>query len=97
MNLVWSDAAQYHMASVRGYLTGQKSLHADDLIERIIARTEILKTSPHIGSPVPEYPTHRFRELIEPPYRILYEVRTEEVVILAVHHVRRRLPSTPRF
>jgi len=97
MNIVWSEPAKYDLSAIRDYLTAQKSLYIDDLLERIVARTAILETNPYVGSPVPEFPTYPYRELIELPYRILYEVRTNEVVILAVHHVRRRLPSTPRF
>ena len=45
---------------------------------------------------MPEYEDEAIRELLEPPYRIIYRVREERIEILAVVHGARQLPfETP--
>jgi toxin ParE1/3/4 len=42
---------------------------------------------------VPEAPTVEIRELVEPPYRLIYRVRYERVEVIAILHGRQDLPS----
>jgi len=97
MKVDWGEAAIRHIGKVREYLTGQKSLHVDDVIDRIVKRTALLEDLPYLGAKVPEYPDHDLRELIEPPFRILYRVRDDCVDIVAVIHASQKMPRLPRF
>ncbi len=49
-------------------------------------RAKQLLIFPRSGRIVPEYETDGFRELIERPYRILYLVEPDRVLITAVVH-----------
>ncbi len=44
---------------------------------------------------VPEYQLERFRELIEPPYRIMYQVFADRVEIVTIRHGAEDLPEWP--
>ena len=66
------------------------------MIDRITRQTKRLAKFPRLGAIVPEYEDESIRELFEHPYRIIYQVRTNHVVILAVVHSARQLPrGTP--
>ncbi len=64
---------------------------AELVSERIVARVRQLELFPELGRRVPEFEDADIREIIERPYRIIYEVLEEEVVILAVRHGRESL------
>ena len=97
MRVEWSERAIYHVEKVRQYLTSQKSLHVEDVIRRIYKKTEALELNPYLGAAVQEYSDNNLRELIEPPFRILYRVHQDSVEVVAVIHGRQNLPRTPRF
>jgi plasmid stabilization system protein ParE len=55
-----------------------------------------LRQHPLSGRIVPEMGNPVLRELVEAPYRIIYTITTKprSVVIVAVHHGKRRLGGT---
>jgi plasmid stabilization system protein ParE len=46
-----------------------------------------------MGGKVPEYDADDVREVLEHPYRIIYQVLADQVDILAVVHGAQRLPK----
>jgi plasmid stabilization system protein ParE len=44
---------------------------------------------------VPEYDADSLRELLESPYRIIYEALAEQINIIAVIHSARKMPPSP--
>ncbi len=65
------------------------------LVERILQRVRVLEEHPLIGRVVPEYGIPRFRELIEPPYRIMYDIFSDRVEIIAIRHSAENLRPEP--
>ena len=63
------------------------------LFEGVLRRTNPLETFPRLGRVVPEYGDELRRELIHPPYRILYDLSPAErkILIVAVVHSARLL------
>jgi plasmid stabilization system protein ParE len=51
----------------------------------------LLREQPLLGRAVPELQPRPYRELIVPPYRIVYEVEPRRVLVLRVWHGRREL------
>jgi plasmid stabilization system protein ParE len=50
---------------------------------------------PQLGRVVPEFEHQAVREIVEPPYRIIYRVLHEdEIHILTIHHGARQMPDT---
>ena len=53
-----------------------------ELVSKIIERIESLSDHPEIGRIVPEFENQNIRELVHPPFRIVYT--TSESIIFAV-------------
>ena len=92
MKVVWTNRAFDHLLRIREHLGLTSSVYADQVMDRLIARSEQLSSFPRSGRQVPEYAQDDVRELVAPPYRLIYRVRPERVDVLAVVHGRQQLP-----
>lgn len=54
------------------------------IIQRIVARIEVLADHPAIGRIVPEFDQPQLRELIQPPFRIVYRSEPHRVQVVRV-------------
>ncbi len=63
------------------------------LAAKIRDRVSNLAALPASGRVVPEIGIERYREVIVRPYRVIFEVRENDLVILRVRHSRRDLPE----
>ena len=62
-----------------------------DLVAEILDRIETLREYPDIGRIVPEFESPRVRELIHPPFRIVYRRDTDTVRVVRVWRGERLL------
>ena len=60
-------------------------------VTEIIDRIETLTTHPDIGRVVPEFSTDSIRELIHPPFRVVYFREKRSIVIVSVWRSERLL------
>ena len=78
--------------SIRVYIA-QDSRRVPDLVAgRIMKAVERLREFPESGRRVPERNGPEIREVIEPPYRIVYRLRTDVVEVVTVFRGSRLLP-----
>lgn len=49
---------------------------------------------PRSGRIVPKYDDENLRELITPPYRLIYRIKPDRIDIIAVFHGAQQLPDT---
>lgn len=76
------------------YVARDSPRAATALTGRILRATRQLEQFPFSGRVVPEKQDTAIRELLVRRYRVVYEVRSnDEVVILAVWHGSRQLPD----
>ncbi len=70
------------------------------LVEEVFGRVEILADHPEMGRKVPEFDTPMLRELIHPPFRIVYRYDAEVGTVWVVRVWRSerllRLPVEPQ-
>ena len=66
---------------------------ARKLATKIRDRVSNLAAFPASGRVVPEIGIERYREVIVRPYRVIFEIRENDLVILRVRHSRRDLPE----
>lgn len=64
------------------------------MIDRITDRAKQCASQPYSGGKVLEFDSDDIREVIQFPYRIIYQVSADCVQILAVVHGARKLPRS---
>jgi plasmid stabilization system protein ParE len=90
----WTARALRDVRGIRDYI-GRSSLYARRVAQRLLDRADLLAEHPAAGRAVPEYDRPDIRELVEPPWRILYRYAegAPAVYVLAVVHGRQQLPG----
>ena len=91
MKVVWTENAIRHLQNLHDYIAANSPIYAKRMVDRITRRTEQIADHPFSGRKVPEYDVENVRELIEPPYRIIYRVNAKKIEILGVVHGARLL------
>ena len=66
-----------------------------DLVAEILDRIESLSDYPDAGRVVPEFESPRLREMIKPPFRIVYRRDKERVRVVRVWRSERLLELPP--
>ncbi len=91
--VVWARPALEDVREIRAYIAGDSPRYARAVAERIFAAVDRLHEHPLSGRVVPELGQAAVREVIEPPYRIVYRVRAEVLEVVAVVHGARQFPA----
>jgi plasmid stabilization system protein ParE len=91
--VVWTASAVAHLAAIREYISQTSPFYAERMVQRILDRGPQLAAFPESGRVVPEVPGGNIREVIEEPYRVIYQVSATRVQVLAVIHGRRAGPG----
>ncbi len=82
--IAWSPQALKDLESIRTYIAQDSQQYADLVVRRIIAAVEHLENFPESGRVVPEWNSRELREVVLPPFRIVYRHRSDRVEIVAV-------------
>ena len=91
----WTEQAAADLAAIKAFV-GQESLaYALAVIGRLYNAVGQLAHFPDSGRVVPEHGHVEIRELVRPPYRIVYRRRPELVEILLVFRSSLPLPELP--
>lgn len=90
--IAWSQAAAQDLEAIVAYIALRSPTNARAVLRRLRERAEALRTAPERGRIVPElaqFGIRTFRELAVRPYRMLYRVEADSIVVLAVFDGRR--------
>ena len=75
-------------AAVQWYEEQRPGLGAE-FFEAVVQSTTLIQAQPEIGTPYPDHETRRV--LVQRfPYQVVYRLTPDEIVILAVAHLKRR-------
>ncbi|HET9679714.1 MAG TPA: type II toxin-antitoxin system RelE/ParE family toxin [Gammaproteobacteria bacterium] len=66
----------------------------DKLVRKVLKRISVLASHPELGRIVPEFEQPFLRELIEPPFRVVYRANSNRVSIVRVWRSERLLDLT---
>ncbi|MBK5966195.1 plasmid stabilization protein [Thiocystis minor] len=94
--VVWTKTAQGDLDSIVDYIATDSVENALSVLDRLQERAQSLVTSAERGRLVPELrviDVHHYREIIERPWRILYRIEPERVLVFAVLDGRRDLSA----
>ena len=86
MRVHWTDTARRHLRAIHAHIAQDSRRYAQRMVDRITRRSQQIATFPLSGAMVPEYEIDTIREVIEWPYRIIYEVKPDQIDVLAVVH-----------
>ncbi len=87
--VIWSKPARADLRSIHDFIAHDSRHYAKKVTQDIAAKTDVLDPFPRMGKKVPELNNEDIRELSLYSYRILYEIKKQDVFILAVLHKRR--------
>jgi len=89
----WTNHALSQLRHIHDYIAQDSPLYAKRVAKALVDKTNVLDEMPHVGRKVPELDEESVRELSLYSYRIIYEIKPTQVVVLAVIHKRRDLQS----
>jgi plasmid stabilization system protein ParE len=95
--IIWSRQARDDLHDIVSYIAAHNRPVAELFGFRLMAKVDLLEQFPKIGRVVPEEQDESIREIIFPPYRIIYRVLAENhiVAIARVWHGARGEPEIP--
>ena len=89
----WTTRARLDADEICAYIEQSSESNARLIARELLETAERIRANPALGSIVPEYGRADVREMLCHSYRVIYLIRTEEVVdIIAVRRGARRLP-----
>lgn len=92
----WTRTARRDLDVIIDYIADDNIEHAISVLDRLRARAESLTLAAERGRVIPELravDVHQYREVIERPWRIVYRIESQSVLVLAVLDGRRDLES----
>jgi toxin ParE1/3/4 len=84
--LAWDDRALDDIESIRRVIAADAPGRARTFINRIFTVVERLEACPRSGRMVPETGDASIRELMVKPYRNVYRLKGEGVLLVVVRH-----------
>ena len=88
--IIWSSQAIQDLEEIHSYISRDKPIAADRVVEGIYDTAQMLRRSPRIGWRYELIEDREVRILLHRPYQIAYEVQTETLVeILGIYHAAR--------
>ena len=91
----WMPQAIENLEAIREFIAGDSPRYADLVVERLVTAVDILEQFPQAGRVVPEHSRGDLRELVRPPYRIVYRLLGDRADILTVFRSSRQIPDLP--
>ncbi len=90
----WTAHAKTQLRHIHDYIAQDSPLYAKRVSEELVRKTIGLDELPRKGRKVPELNEEAVRELAVYSYRILYEIKTDNLIeVLAVIHKRRHVEA----
>jgi plasmid stabilization system protein ParE len=92
--VLWTHTAQEDLREIIEYIAAEDLPAASRILEKVRARAADLASLPERGRLVPELKDQGiglYRELVVPPWRILYRITGRKVHVLAVIDSRRNV------
>lgn len=92
MKLFFSESAFSDLEKIKAYYASENAPQVgEDFVVSIVKHVETLKDNPDIGRMVPEFQEPTIRELIHPPFRIVYLRQEDSINIVRVWRSERIL------
>ena len=87
--VIWTDPAKLDLKDIHDYIARDSKYYAHKVSQDIVDKSEKLKNFPEIGRNVPEIDDLNIREIFIYSYRLIYEVLSNGVQVIALVHGKR--------
>lgn len=96
--IVWSPEAIEDLQSIAEYIQRDSEFYARSVVTKILNVSRSIKDFSLIGRIVPELENKNIRERFIYSYRLVYQIKKQQILIVAVIHGRRLFETiTERF
>jgi plasmid stabilization system protein ParE len=82
--LIWTEPALSDLDAIADYIALDKPQAAREFVRRVFEHVGQLREHPQSGSQPKELRGSRYRQIVEPPCRILYRCDGERILVLHV-------------
>ena len=89
----WTDHAKAQLRHIHDYIAQDSAYYAKRVTQELVSRSLLLDELPRTGKVVAELNNELVREVSLYSYRILYEIKHDQIEVLAVIHKRRDLQA----
>lgn len=91
--VIWSEPAKVDLRSIHDFIAHDSHHYAKKVTQDIREKTDVLNELPKVGKKVLELNDENVRELSLYSYRIIYEIKNQNIFVLAVVHKRQDLKA----
>ena len=92
--VIWSVPAKQDLKSIYDYIATDSKYYAIKVSQDFVEKSESLAEFPKMGRMVPEIDNPNIRELIIYSYRLIYEISSNQIKILAIIHSKQNFETT---
>jgi len=93
MNVEWTSNAIRQLNGIHDYISKDSEFYAIRMVDRLTSRSIQIQEHALSGEMVPEFGDATIREVIEGPYRLIYQTDGSMLYVLAVIHGARMLTT----
>jgi toxin ParE1/3/4 len=87
--LRWSARARADLKAIYDHISPDSPRNAKTVVREILAHAEHIPATPRVGRVVPELSDPDIREIPIHSWRLIYQLRAEQVFVLTLVHKRR--------
>ncbi len=91
MRVEWTGNAIAQLQGIHDYIAKDSDFFAKRMVDRLTSRSVQIQDHPFSGQMVPEFGNESIREVIEGPFRIIYQPLGSVLFVLGVIHGARIL------
>ena len=95
--VVWSPEAVEDLNAIIAYIAKDSRFYSKAVANKILTVAKGLPEHPYIGRVVPELGKQQIRERFVYSYRLIYEINTDNILIVALIHGKRLLEIGERI
>ena len=89
--VIWSIPAKHDLKKINDYIAEDSKYYALKVSQEFLAKSEALLNFPEMGRIVPEICDPKIRELIIYSYRLIYEISSNRIEVLAIIHSKQNI------
>ena len=91
--VIWTEPALTELDAIADYIVVDNPAAAHRLVHRVFEHVEHLAIHPRSGPRLRELAGDRYRQIVEPPCRVVYRVNGDVVFVVAVVRTEQQLKA----